>query len=594
MANALQNNSTKEQPLLDYGPFKGIDTYTAEYYVDPSHAVDLLNYVPISNVGSLYSVLGRVNLVTNPPVVANNPTLGLIRFDIFNDDSFYIMASDSVLNTTAMLYSAKAGDANWSALTISAITLTAAQPTYFQQFGASLYGVNGKDDDFKIDASLGVTPIQSGGPTATPSGAAGAAGNLSGSYYYRFTYVGATQETSAGPISAVVTVTNKHVTVTGIPASIPDPQYTHIGLYRLGGTLSVWEEVTATINAGDASFDDNVADQNLGQDLVITRDPPPTGGFYITSHKQRLWIFGQPNDPTGLYFSNYDEGWGWDQTNQYFAVGETTVNDFAQGTASIGSVLMCFKLKTTHAVYGDDPTSFIERKLFDIGCISPRSIISVLGVVFWASADGIWMFDGNTPTRISDGITDVFASLSATDLNFATGGYYQGFYLFGLPTKGITYAISLLDKEIYKIGWASEVMYSDQSVNEVTGSATGASNVYSWFAASTDLGSAIAASWIGKIDDSKIPQGSKQYRFGILIAPVQSGQSATLTLTLNPGTLAVTQAKTISLGTTIRNLWSIAKPDIGYQAQLKIATSSTIQVEIQKVQIYGWPEREFV
>lgn len=584
--------NSQEQTLIDFGPFKGIDNWSAGYYVDPKRATDMINYLPISHAGSLFSTLGRVVLTTNPPDV--NPILGLTRFDITDAPSQYLAVSDSTLGVTAGLWQAAAGATNWTPLTIpGSVTLTPSSISYFQQFLDYDYMVDGIDQVIKIDSSFNVTPAQGAAPTQAPTLGSGGSGNLTGVYYYRFTFANSYQETSAGPISLAFTASAQAIDITNIPASYPDPQFNIINIYRLGGTWSTWLYVGST-TAGTSSVTDNLADVDvIGAQLVIFRDVPPDA-WTICSYQARMWLFGQPDSPMGLYYSNYNEPWGYDTTNQFFLIGPDSIIDYAQQLASIGSLLVLFKKMTTWAVYGNDPTSFVPIKLFDIGCIAPRSVAAALGVVFWLSRDGVWMFDGAKPTRISTNIESTILNLDLDSLGRATGAYYYGFYILSFPAQSVSFVYDLISQEWYKIGWAGEVVYFDASVGEVTASRPGVGNVDSWFAASTDLGTDIAASFIGKIDDSQQPQAQKRYRWAVVVAPIQSGQTATLTLTYEPGASQFVTMRSIDLGQDlISKLLSLPTPSSAYECQVTIGTISDIQVEIDRVQIWGWQERQF-
>jgi hypothetical protein len=586
--------NAKEQLLIDLGPFMGIDNWTAGYYIDARRATDQLNYLPTSHIGSLFSVLGRTTLTTNPPGTQNNPILGLTRFDITGATSQYIAASDQALGTVGALWRAVNGATTWTQLTLPA-AMTASEPTYFAQFSSYLYVCNGIDANLKIDSSFNVTRVQ-GSPSSTVPTAAdsGTGGNLNGTYLYRTTWSNTIQETGAGPISASVAVVNHSINVSNLPTTPADSQFTTLNLYRLGGTSAIWQLAASWALASiPATYTDNTADNQLGQQLIITRDVPPVF-WTIASHKDRLFGFGSPTDPTGLWYSNFNEPWGYDLVNQYIPIGRNSVNDYAQNLASVGSLLILLKKQTVWALYGDDPTSFIYRKLFDVGCIAPRSMAVGMGVIFWVARDGVWMFDGSKPTRISTGIESTILNLASADLGRASGAYFQGLYILSLPAQGVAYCYSLINQEWYKIGWAGEVTFYDPSSNEVTASRAGVANIDSWFSASTDLGNNISASFIGKIDDSKKPEAQKKYRWIVLVTPIQSGQTAAVTLVINPGPTQISTTQSIDLGqNAIRKLLSIPVPSNGYQAQIQLTTTSNIQVEIQKLQIWGWEERSF-
>jgi hypothetical protein len=583
------------QPLIDIGPWKGIDNFTAGYYIDPKRCTDCLNLVPDQKIGSYVTVLGRVANTGALP----NACLGFTRFDRLGTTSVFIGASDATLGVTAGLWQWTKSVAPTQLTYPTNVTPTPSSPSLFAASGTTstnwLFMVNGVDPMVKIDQNLVVTLAQLAAPTTAPTVALGGAGNLNAQgnpYSWRVTFGSATIESGAGTISASLSPANQQVNLTAVPVST-DPQCTQRNIYRIGGTWSIWLLVGTINDNTTTTFTDNVADAALGQALVIVRDQPPVGAWYIASHKDRLFTFGTPTDPAASYYSNSKEPFGWDRTNQFFTIGKSSVADQAQGLASLGSILIYFKSFTTWVLFGDDPTSFIFRKLMDVGCIAPRSITAALGIVFWLGMDGAWMYDGSRPTRISTNIQSTILGLSTTDLQRCAGAYRNGVWYLSFPAQGVTYCFNIATQEWYKIGWAGETMYFDASIEEVDASRTGVGNIDTWFAASTDLGLSISSAFTGKIDDSQLPESKKCYRYIELVAPIQSGQTAVVTLIFDPGINQTSMSRTVDLSTyPIRKQISIPPPQKAYQAEVSVTVSSTVQVEIQRLVVIGWPDSE--
>jgi hypothetical protein len=431
--------------------------------------------------------------------------------------------------------------------------------------------------------------------SGTPPAAA-PAGNLNSGgvpYFYRETFGNADLETSPGPISTPLTIVNGQVTLTGLQTST-DTQITQLNLYRLGGTWAVWKLVAVINDNTTTTYTDNIVDTALGQVLTIFRDPPQNF-FYIEKHKERIFGFGTTLAPSDLAYSNYKEPWGWNFADQVFPIEQNVSGDTAQGLASTGSVLVCFKTFTTHVLYGDSKQDFIPRKLFNIGCIAPRSVTKALGMVFWLSKQGAFMFDGAKPSRISSKIKTTLDGLPVASLQRAVGFFRDQIWYLSFPAEGLTYGYDLVLEDWFKVGWAAEVADFDPENSEVVGARAASGQIDNWFAAETDLTASITSAWNSKSEDSGKPQAAKRYRWIVLLAPIQAGATATLTVIADPGTGQRSESRSVDLSAPpTRKLVSLPPTLVGFQGQLLIAATTSAQTEIQKAQVYGWIEKEFV
>ena len=88
------------------------------------------------------------------------------------------------------------------------------------------------------------------------------------------------------------------------------------------------------------------------------------------------------------------------------------------------------------------------------------------------------------------------------------------------------------------------------------------------------------------------PIGEKTYRYIDVVAPIQTGQTATVTLTIEPGVNQTVFTRTLDLGNPpIRKQISVSPPQKGYEAQFNLTTLSTDALEVQRVVVGGWIER---
>lgn len=598
-----QLSNQDEVELLAIGPFLGLDTTTASYFVDDFHGTDMVNVVPNRKYQGYLTVKGRVHALASNLASAG---YGLFKFSRQGMTTVYLAAVNSGGNGVIQQFALGGTPAN---LTLpSGVTLTQSKRTNFVPYQGWTFTTNGTDTPLKIDTSLNVTRWGITAPATAPSVALGAAGNLIGTvspYYYRVTFGNGSQESSPGPVSASIAPNSQQVSLTSIPTST-DPQVTQRNIYRLGGTLGQWILV-ATINDNTTTtYTDNTADANMtGQNLILHRDPPQA--FYaLETHKGRVWGFGYSGQAVGaqtgvqgtsdLWYSNYEEPWGFDNTNQVLPVGRNAGGDIAVGLASLGGVLVCFKSKSTQLVYGDTQADFIPSPAFPIGCVSQQSIAKAYGGVFWLSEQGVYYFDGNAPQYLSAKIKRTLDGFVQADFNAAVGFVYDHAYYLSFPTQGITFLYDMASQEWFKLGFACDnAVFDLENLGEVTATEIGTGVVDSWFAAETDLGSPIASTYTSKLGDSNALQATKRYRHVVLVAPVQAGATAAIQTLVDPGTSQKSHTKTVDLGQSPpRHAFSLPPNMVGFQAQIIVSVTSSSLTEVQRAALYGWVERQFV
>lgn len=607
------------QELLTVGPFDGLDASTGQYFVDGGMATDLLNVVPDRKYKSYITVQGRkAALAANLP---SGGVSGMVKFLRQNSGAVYL--ASAVTGAAQKIYQfALAGSpaaltlptgATWNAT--GSASFTPYQQANTTPAAGWMFASNGVDTPLKIDTALNVTLWQAAPPSGAPAVATSGAGNVNSTapYYYRYTYSNATLETSPSPISAAITGTSNAILISGFTAST-DPQITQLNIYRLGGSLGTWFLVSS-IATGVATFTDNIADVNLtGQSLVLHRDPPPTFNSVFT-HKDRVWGFGYNNtynyqfnsvtnayttggpQPSDLWYSNYTEPWGFDNTNQVLPIGRNAGGDVGVTGCSLGSVAFALKTRSAWGVYGDTQSDFLARRLFGIGISSAKSLAVGYDIAFWVSNRAqIWAFDGSEPLYLSKDIQRLLDAFTQADLNAAVGFMHERMYWVSFPTQQASFGYHLDTQKWFKIGWSCDnAVYDPDNLNEVTATENGTGIVDSWFAAETDLTLAIVSSFTSKIADSGALSATKQYRYAVIQAPVQSGATATVELIVDPGLNQKTQTKSVNLALSPpRHLISMTPNMVGFEAQLIVTITSSQQTEVQRVATLGYVKRQLV
>lgn len=615
MGNNLVNQDVTE--LLTVGPFTGLDATTGTYFVGEGLGTDLLNIVPDRRYQSYVTAQGRVNALAGP---LPSQCYGLTKFSRQGMSAVYIAASNS--GGLGTLQQFVLGGSPTPLTLPSGATIATSNKTVFTQYqNANATPVNGwtftaagTSNTLKIDLNLNVTNWQVAPPTIAPTAVGGGAGNILSlsPYYYRYTYSNATLESSPSPISVGIVLNFQQANITALAASV-DAQVTTINVYRLGGSFGAWFLVGSVAN-GTTTFTDNTADVNLtGQSLVLHRDPPPRFNA-LETHKERVWGFGYNSSysyqfntaqnvftttgpqPSDLWYSNFTEPWGFDNTNQALSVGRNAGGDVGVGLASVGSILVCFKTKSTWAVFGDTQSDFLVRKLFDIGCASTQSIVKAYGVVYWLSNRGVYSFDGSTPQYLSLKIRKILDGFSQADLAAAAGFVRGRMVWFSFPTQGISLGYDLDSQEWFKLGWATDnVVFDLDNLSEVTATEPSLGIVDSWFAAETDLTLPISSTFTSRLSDSSALAATKRYRFAVLQAPVQTGATANVQVIVDPGPTQKSVTRTVNIGVgPPRHLISLPPNLVGFEAQLLVVITSSAQTEVQRVALLGFIERQLV
>ena len=243
--------------------------------------------------------------------------------------------------------------------------------------------------------ALGVTEdLGIAAPAAITATANLIAGVLTGTLQYVYTYYNVNDgtESQPSPLSTEVTVANSQVDIS-VTAS-PDPQVTHIRIYRIGNALLSFTRLVELPNTTavhtDNALDNSLATQHLNSSL---NGKAPAGLQYLTYFNGTF--FGAVGNK--LYFSrdignpNY-----WPETN--YLDFRTPITALAASSAG----LLVFSRYQTHLVTGTNASNFVNYLISgDQGCIDHNTIASMGGSVIFLSTDGICTASGSLVTVVS-------------------------------------------------------------------------------------------------------------------------------------------------------------------------------------------------
>lgn len=217
----------------------------------------------------------------------------------------------------------------------------------------------------------------------------GGVGNVTGTVQYLYTYYNDLDATESqpSPISLETVVTAQQVGVT-VTAS-PDPQATHIFIYRIGGGLLSFTKVAEYPNTSSVRWDNTTnaaATTTLSSDL---NGVPPLGlqflseayGVFFGAVGERLYYTREGGNPNN-----------WPETNYI---------DFQDTITGIGIVpagVVVFTYVKATLIVGTTPATFQARPISGSqGCILHKTIQLFNNTIMFASTDGICTLIG---TRI--------------------------------------------------------------------------------------------------------------------------------------------------------------------------------------------------
>ena len=592
------------QSLLEVGPFGGIDTTTEPYYVSKTNFVDMQNLLPNKGYGGYVTAAGRqVFLANSLPGICR----GFQKFSRPGIPNGYIFACD-VGGVGALYYAVQGGTPTALSLP-SGTSLSSEQQFSFAVYQTWCFITNGVDTPLKVDESLNVTRWGIDAPLTAPTLLVAGSSTMVGTYYYTITFGNSVQESGQGfnpttqqtVFSLPITVSNQGIALTGIPVST-DPQVTKRNIYRLGGGNGTWNLVGTINDNTTTTYTDTLADGDVKQVLVVFRQPPPLFR-YIQAHQGCIFGYGVDATPNTLYFSNFDEPWGFNLTVQSFPVGNGSHNDSPVGMASTGSILALVNKDSLYALFGNSISNFAVEYVERTGGTSSTGVISAYGSIWWISQHGVYVWAGsNAATCISDGgfqksnIKSVLDGLTTADKAACVLFFYDRMICVSFPTINKTYVYDMRTDAWFPLTWATDQAYSDPNgTYKMLGQNLEApGEIDLWFAAPGDFGTAITAFITSGITDSGAMYAEKTYRYVQVEAQPQNAILAA-TITANPGSsqYQYTFAIPITTGGPVFQ-FSVPMEIVGRAVQLNVSIISADEIHVSSAAIYGEVRRMFV
>jgi hypothetical protein len=326
---------------------------------------------------------------------------------------------------------------------------------------------------------------------------------------------------------------------------------------------------------------------------------------FITVHQNRVWGFGTPTDSGALWFSNYNEPWGFNTNTNILECNSTTLDDGAVAMASLGSTMLCLKKRSAYIVYGNTDLTFQPYFAFWLGCTSPRSLASGFGYAWWESRQGIYFYNGGgfdpVGNNLSSGrfqtsnIKSFLDGLTVADRAASCGFVYDSMYHISFPTKAVTWFYDLRTQQWCSLSaYTGVAWYSfEDQIQLVASNYTTAGEVDEWFQGGTDLGSNITATMQSRHADVGDPSAVKVATHVTVSCPVQTtAATCTVLLTLNPGvnqTIMAPLTFTLNAGQS-SHIQDVALNEF-FTLKAQVSFTSSVQLHVNSVTISGYVRR---
>jgi hypothetical protein len=194
-------------------------------------------------------------------------------------------------------------------------------------------------------------------------------------------------ESNPSPPSNTIALAAQGRTWTNIPTSSPNARVTHIRGYVLVDGADARMAFERQI--GPSTVTETLPTLQLGDVINFNRGVPPAAVFGEVYH-DRIW-YVDANDRTKVWYTEQFEPESVGPTS-YFTTWD---GEFITGIKRNGDTLLIFARNVCYALTGWEEADFQLRKISpSVGCISHYSLVDINGRTWFASQDGVYIYDG--------------------------------------------------------------------------------------------------------------------------------------------------------------------------------------------------------
>ena len=320
---------------------------------------------------------------------------------------------------------------------------------YFLTYKDLCFIGNGTDANMCYD---GTTVEEMGVPVPTaPTLALGAAGVLTGAYYYKVIYqIDDYQDGNASVASAVINPSAQKVTVT-IPVSA-NTRVTDRKIYRTLKGGSVYYELTTVADNTTLTYTDNTEDGDLGTTQAPSDYSGPGVYTQPSLHRSRVWWVGNSTYKSRVIFCDVRSGTSYPDVYpalNFLDIGKDDGDTLLACVEDNFGQQMAIKQNSIRKIHTDstDPKGWeIGRVISVQGCCAKKTIVPTpYGIIYLTrygeSKKRLVVFNGQTLEGKWDDIEPILTSIKENRLDEITGWYHNGSYhlAYADPESGNIY-----------------------------------------------------------------------------------------------------------------------------------------------------------
>lgn len=570
--------------------FGGLNSKTSDFLRKDYEASDLQNVV----IDSSWKIVKRngYSKANSNAITGTTKVLGLHEYIQSDGTIKWLSASKQDV------WKSDDDPDSWSSIQGS---LTTTLQTFFVTYLDYVYFGNGTDDSYQWNGTI---VSKWGGPdvsdmTLTAQADANNDLDANATYQYKITFVlgDGTESNASGMKSEDTTTDYREIALAGIPTGPSDCIGRNI--YRtLGNETDVFYRLSADVNSptiGDnttTTYEDHEYDDTIDDFSEEPTDIPPKASRYFKLHKNRLFVAGNTNEPSRLYYSDINDDFF--RPTSYINVARND-GDVITGLAILHDNLIIFKRNSIYILSGSTNANFVLRKApAQVGCYAPRTIIQLENEILFLHRDGVYSFDGAVTRSMSDqsdrgGVTirDKTEEILPAYIDIACAAYYKGQAWFSWCTTGtvnnktFTYHVATRQWSYYNYGM--NCFYVSKTGTLYAGGVGGF--VFQLDNGNNDNTANITAYWQSKYYDLVEPGVETRLMETIEYAKIVSGTLDTVFSIMGDYATRTSTHSNTSVGTSINEIrFSNAGNLTGKRHRFKITnTGSAGAFEVERV-----------
>lgn len=367
----------------------GLNSKYEPQAIEDIESPDCLN-VMYDDLGSVQTRFGYTKL--NTTAVGSYTCDGIFTTRFNNGNSTLVAWYNGTMYTNATSTFTAVGSAASVFTAGNQVDFGMYQNLAFFGAGTTAYKYNGTDFN-----RMGVPA-----PNSTPTASGTSAGNPSGDYQYKITYVNSfAVEGDVTTATTTINVSSQQIGLTNLPLAPTSFGVTARNIYRTVAGGTEFKYVGQVADNTTTTYADNVADGSLGVTAPTDQGVPPN--FTIMKvFQERIFCVDVNTNPQYLYYSELAEPFTFKTTN--FILISDGDGEKIVGLGVHSNSLIVYKENSVWLIYMPDttPSNWIRVKTnAKYGCGSHRSIVDYEGLQMFLGMQrdkitGFYAFNGES------------------------------------------------------------------------------------------------------------------------------------------------------------------------------------------------------